>query len=97
MADILVENFSAGVMDRLQLGYGQLQPLNSKLIYVSMSGYGHDGPRKSWTSMNMNLQAYTGLMMVTGAQRFSEGIREAVLHLYSADQYQCDLDHSELS
>jgi len=68
VADIVVENFSAGVMDRLQLGYGQLQPLNSKLIYVSMSGYGHDGPRKSWTSMNMNLQAYTGLMMVTGAE-----------------------------
>jgi crotonobetainyl-CoA:carnitine CoA-transferase CaiB-like acyl-CoA transferase len=68
VADIVVENFSAGVMDRLELGYGQLQPLNSKLIYVSMSGYGHDGPRKSWTSMNMNLQAYTGLMMVTGAQ-----------------------------
>ncbi len=66
VADILVENFSAGVMDRLQLGYEQLQELNSKLIYVGMSGYGHDGPRKSWTSMNMNLQAYTGLMMVTG-------------------------------
>ncbi len=68
VADVVVENFSAGVMDRLRLGYGHLQPLNPKLIYVSMSGYGHDGPRKAWTSMNMNLQAYTGLMMVTGAE-----------------------------
>lgn len=68
VADIVVENFSAGVMDRLQLGYGHLQPHNPRLIYVSMSGYGHDGPRKAWTSMNMNLQAYTGLMMVTGAE-----------------------------
>jgi crotonobetainyl-CoA:carnitine CoA-transferase CaiB-like acyl-CoA transferase len=33
-----------------------------------MSGYGHDGPRRDWTSMNMNLQGYSGLMMVTGAE-----------------------------
>src|SRR5262249_50645363 len=67
-ADILVENFSAGVMRRLQLDYERLEPLNPGLIYVSMAGYGHSGPRRDWTSMNMNLQAYTGLMMVTGAE-----------------------------
>jgi benzylsuccinate CoA-transferase BbsF subunit len=33
-----------------------------------MSGYGHSGPRRAWTSMNMNLQAYTGLMLTTGAE-----------------------------
>jgi benzylsuccinate CoA-transferase BbsF subunit len=38
------------------------------LIYVSMSGYGHNGPRREWTSMNMNLQGYSGLMMVSGAE-----------------------------
>ena len=67
-ADVVVENFSAGVMSRLRLNYDSLRPLNPGLIYVSMSGYGHNGPRKDWTSMNMNLQAYTGLMMVTGAE-----------------------------
>jgi len=67
-ADIVIENFSAGVMDRLRLGYEELKNANSRLIYVSMSGYGHDGPRRDWTSMNMNLQAYTGLMMATGAE-----------------------------
>jgi crotonobetainyl-CoA:carnitine CoA-transferase CaiB-like acyl-CoA transferase len=67
-ADIVVENFSAEVMKRLGLAYEQLQPLNPRLIYVSMSGFGHYGPRKDWTSMNMSLQAYTGLMMVTGAE-----------------------------
>ncbi|HWH79933.1 MAG TPA: CaiB/BaiF CoA-transferase family protein, partial [Candidatus Binatus sp.] len=40
--------------------------VNSRLIYVSMSGYGHNGPRRDWTSMNMNLQGYSGLMMVSG-------------------------------
>jgi benzylsuccinate CoA-transferase BbsF subunit len=67
-ADIVIENFSAGVMDRLGLGYKMLSAINSRLIYVSMSGYGHDGPRRDWTSMNMNLQGYSGLMMVSGAE-----------------------------
>jgi crotonobetainyl-CoA:carnitine CoA-transferase CaiB-like acyl-CoA transferase len=67
-ADVVVENFSAEVMRRLRLDYDSLRPVNPGLIYVSMSGYGHNGPRKDWTSMNMNLQAYTGLMMVTGAE-----------------------------
>ncbi len=68
VADVIVENFSAGVMGRLGLDYKDLEPLNPGLIYVSMAGYGHTGPRRDWTSMNMNLQAYTGLMMVTGAE-----------------------------
>jgi benzylsuccinate CoA-transferase BbsF subunit len=68
VADVVIENFSAGVMDRLKLGYENLRTLNPRLIYVSMSGYGHDGPRRDWTSMNMNLQGYSGLMMVTGAE-----------------------------
>jgi crotonobetainyl-CoA:carnitine CoA-transferase CaiB-like acyl-CoA transferase len=64
-ADVVVENFSADVMERLGLGYERLSALNPRLIYLSMSGYGHDGPRKSWTSMNSNLQAYAGMMMLT--------------------------------
>jgi crotonobetainyl-CoA:carnitine CoA-transferase CaiB-like acyl-CoA transferase len=67
-ADVVIENFSSGVMRRLKLDYQTLQGLNPGLIYVSMSGYGHDGPRRDWTSMNMNLQGYSGLMMVTGAE-----------------------------
>jgi crotonobetainyl-CoA:carnitine CoA-transferase CaiB-like acyl-CoA transferase len=67
-ADVVIENFSAGVMRRLKLDYATLQTLNQAVIYVSMSGYGHNGPRRDWTSMNMNLQGYSGLMMVTGAE-----------------------------
>ena len=58
--DVVIENFSAGVMDRLELGYESLKLRNPALIYVSMSGYGHNGPRRDWTSMNMNLQGYSG-------------------------------------
>lgn len=67
-ADVVVENFSAGVMDRLGLGYESLKVLNPGLVFASMSGYGHSGPRRDWTSMNMNLQGAAGLMQVTGAE-----------------------------
>jgi benzylsuccinate CoA-transferase BbsF subunit len=67
VVDVVVENFSAGVMNRLGLDYHSLEPLNPHLVYLSMSGYGHDGPRKDWTSMNANLQAYSGLMLLTGS------------------------------
>lgn len=68
VADVIVENFSSGVMRRLELDYDTLSPGNPRLIFISMSGYGHTGPRRTWTSMNMNLQAYTGLMLTTGAE-----------------------------
>ena len=68
VADVIVENFSSGVMARLGLDYESLAPSNPGLIYVSMSGFGHTGPRRDWTSMNMNLQGYSGLMLVTGRE-----------------------------
>jgi crotonobetainyl-CoA:carnitine CoA-transferase CaiB-like acyl-CoA transferase len=68
VSDVVIENFSAGVMDRLNLDYAGLSAANPRLIYASMSGYGHNGPRRDWTSMNMNLQGYSGLMMVSGAE-----------------------------
>ena len=43
-ADILVENFSPGVMDRLGLGYKELSHINPRLIYTSVCGFGHSGP-----------------------------------------------------
>jgi benzylsuccinate CoA-transferase BbsF subunit len=55
-------------MDRLGLGYEDLRPKNRGLVYLSASGYGHEGPRRDWTSMNLNLQAYSGLMMTTGEE-----------------------------
>jgi benzylsuccinate CoA-transferase BbsF subunit len=68
VADVVIDNFTAGVMQRLKLDYDSLSPLNPGLIVVSMSGYGNDGPRSRWASMNMNLQAYSGLMLSTGEE-----------------------------
>lgn len=67
-ADVVVENFSASVMTRLGLDYEHLSEANPRLVYLSLSGYGHTGPRRHWTSMNMNLQAHSGLMLVTGRE-----------------------------
>jgi benzylsuccinate CoA-transferase BbsF subunit len=55
-------------MGRLKLDFATIEKLNARIVYVSMSGYGHNGPRRDWTSMNMNLQGYSGLMTVTGAE-----------------------------
>jgi crotonobetainyl-CoA:carnitine CoA-transferase CaiB-like acyl-CoA transferase len=68
VADVVLENFSAGVMERLGLDYESLKDKNPRLIHASMSGYGHNGPRSNWTSMNFNLQGYSGLMMLTGSE-----------------------------
>lgn len=66
-ADILVENFSNGVMERLGLGYEALSAENPRLIYCSVSGYGRDEPaavpRRAYDAM---LQAGSGFMSLTG-------------------------------
>jgi crotonobetainyl-CoA:carnitine CoA-transferase CaiB-like acyl-CoA transferase len=65
-ADVLVENFSSGVMDRLGIGYDDVSKTNPRLVYASMSAFGHTGPRKDWTGMNVTLQAFSGMMLATG-------------------------------
>ena len=65
-ADILVENFSPGVMDRLGLGYTQLQRVNPALVMASISNYGLTGPYRDWKATELNLYAVGGLMNITG-------------------------------
>jgi crotonobetainyl-CoA:carnitine CoA-transferase CaiB-like acyl-CoA transferase len=68
VADVVVENFSNGVMDRLGLGYDDLSKSNPRLVYASMASFGHTGPRQGWIGMNVNLQACSGLMLATGTE-----------------------------
>lgn len=65
--DVLTENFSVGVMDRLGLGPERVLAVNPRLIYVSISGLGTGGPRSGWVSFNAVIQALSGAMLVTGA------------------------------
>jgi crotonobetainyl-CoA:carnitine CoA-transferase CaiB-like acyl-CoA transferase len=66
-ADVLVENFSAGTMDRWDLGYSDLSRLNPRLIYAALSGFGQTGPYSNRTSYDIIAQAMGGLMALTGA------------------------------
>jgi crotonobetainyl-CoA:carnitine CoA-transferase CaiB-like acyl-CoA transferase len=66
IADIVVENFRPGTMNRLGLDYASLSAANPRLIYVSISGYGHSGPKRLDPAMDLIVQAASGLMSFTG-------------------------------
>ncbi len=61
-ADVVVENFRPGTMDRMGLGYQHLQPLNPRLIYCSISGFGSDGPYRDYPGYDTVGQAMGGLL-----------------------------------
>ena len=65
-ADILVENFAPGVMDRLGIGAADLHKINPRLIYGSSSGYGTDGPYRDYPAMDLVMQAMCGVINSTG-------------------------------
>jgi CoA:oxalate CoA-transferase len=65
-ADVLVENFAPGVMDRLGLGAERLMGLNPRLIYASSSGFGRDGPYSKYPAMDLTVQAMGGIINITG-------------------------------
>lgn len=67
-ADVLVENYRPGAFDALGLGYDVLSKLNPKLIYCSISAFGHGGPRGNQTAYDFVIQATTGLMAMTGTK-----------------------------
>ncbi|MEU9289995.1 CoA transferase [Streptomyces sp. NPDC048275] len=64
--DVLVENFSSTVMTKLGLGYEELRRINPGIVYVSMSGMGHTGPRNGWVSYADTVSASGGLTGLTG-------------------------------
>ena len=65
-ADIVMENFRPGVMDRLGLGYAVLSALNPRLIYCSISGFGQTGPDRNEAGYDGKIQAMSGIMAITG-------------------------------
>ncbi|MDE1947826.1 MAG: CoA transferase [Burkholderiales bacterium] len=65
-ADVLVENFAPGAMERLGVGYEALKAINPRLVYGSGSGYGLSGPNKNYPAMDLTVQAMAGIMNVTG-------------------------------
>ena len=67
-ADVLLENFRPGTLDRLGLGHATLSDRNPRLIYCSLSGFGQFGPRSSRGAYDVIIQAASGLMGLTGPE-----------------------------
>jgi CoA:oxalate CoA-transferase len=67
-ADVLLENFRPGTMDRLGLGYAELSRSNPRLVYASVSGFGHTGPNAGKGAYDVIIQAVSGLMSLTGPE-----------------------------
>jgi succinate--hydroxymethylglutarate CoA-transferase len=65
-ADVIVENFRPGVMERLGLGFAAVAGLNPKIVYCSISGYGQTGPYAKRGAFDVVVQGMSGLMSVTG-------------------------------
>ncbi|BBG00899.1 MULTISPECIES: CaiB/BaiF CoA transferase family protein [Pseudonocardia] len=65
-SDVVVENYRAGVLDRLGLGYDALAEVNPAVVYCSISGYGQTGPYARHGAFDVTVQAVSGLMSVTG-------------------------------
>lgn len=67
-ADVLVENFRPGVMDRLELGYDVLSKINPGLIYCAISGFGQTGPMRKLPAYDQIVQGLSGVMTITGQE-----------------------------
>ena len=65
-ADVLLENFSPGTMDGLDVGWSRLREINPRLVYASGTGFGLSGPDRDNLAMDMTIQAASGIMSVTG-------------------------------
>jgi alpha-methylacyl-CoA racemase len=65
-ADVVVESFRPGVVDRLGIGYEHLRAVNPGIVYCSTSGYGQDGPRSTWAGHDLNYLAVSGYLATSG-------------------------------
>ena len=65
-ADVLLESFRPGVLDRLGVGYEELRTENPRLIYCAITGYGQDGPNRDRSGHDMNYLGLNGLLGLTG-------------------------------
>src|SRR5262249_632115 len=79
-ADVLVENFRTGTMESFGLGYDVLAEINPRLIYCSVSAFGRTGPRKDAPGYEALMQAFSGIMSITG-EPDGQPVRSAVSFL----------------
>jgi crotonobetainyl-CoA:carnitine CoA-transferase CaiB-like acyl-CoA transferase len=99
-ADVLVENFRPGALARLGLDYASLAPQHPRLVYCSISGFGHTGPRKNEAGYDAVMQAEAGLMSLTGTPdgpptKFGLAIADVATGMFAAQGVTAALLHRE--
>jgi len=65
-ADVLLENYKTGTLERFGLGYAELEKINPRLVYCSVTGFGQTGPKREHAAYDFLIQAMGGLMSITG-------------------------------
>ena len=88
-ADVLVENFRTGVLERLGVGIADLQARNPRLVILSITGFGHDGPEGGRAGYDQIAQGEAGLMSITGSapddpQKVGTPISDILAGMYGA-------------
>jgi len=98
--DVVVENFTPGVMERFGLGYEAVKAVNPNVIYCSISGFGQDGPYKSRPAYDQIMQGVGGLMSITGEpdgepQKIGIAVTDIGAGMWSAFAITTALHHRE--
>ncbi|HSV83059.1 MAG TPA: CoA transferase [Ramlibacter sp.] len=86
-ADVLIEQFRPGVMDRLGLGYEAMRAVNPGLVYCAITGWGQSGPLADVAAHDLNYQAETGLMALTAGADGMPGLPNVLVADLAAGAY----------
>lgn len=85
VSDVVTENFSAGVLERLGFSYEELRRIKPDILYVSNSGFGHVGPYRGFKTWGPIVQAFSGLAFATGIDEEPAGIGYSYMDHIGAD------------
>ena len=99
-ADVVVENYRPGTMEKFGLGYDVLKQINPKLIYAACSGFGHTGPYRDKPAYDIIVQAMGGIMSITGAEngeptRIGASVGDVIAGMFTAYGVMLAMYHRE--
>lgn len=101
-SDVIINNFKTGTMERFGLSYEEVEKINPKIVYCSITGFGETGPYKHLAGYDFITQAMSGLMSITGdensgPQKLGVAITDILTGLYAAIGIQAALIERETS
>jgi crotonobetainyl-CoA:carnitine CoA-transferase CaiB-like acyl-CoA transferase len=82
-ADVFLENYRPGALNKLGLGYAELSERNPRLVYCSISAYGHTGPDSHRSGFGLIAEAKSGIMQIVG----TPGVASPLLRIALGDMY----------